>query len=72
MNVFRLENRQYTIKCDILIQDNDKGGLRMINFEMVIKSSKLNWFKVYLNLEANAIHKYMEKQPRHISLWKKT
>ena len=46
------ENKEIKL-TDILIQDYDKGGLRIIDFEMVIKASKLNWIKEYLKPTVN-------------------
>ena len=50
--------KQKEIKLrDILIQDYDKGGLRIIDFEIVIKASKLNWSKEYLKPTVNGTQK---------------
>ena len=42
------------IKRDLIIQDYDKGGLKMVEMEMVIKASKIMWIKEYLDPSIHA------------------
>ena len=46
------------IKRDLFIQDYEKGGLKMVEMEMVIKACKTMWIKEYLDASIEAKWKY--------------
>jgi exonuclease III len=54
---FVWQGKRDKIKRDILVQDYDNGGLKMIDFDMVIKAAKVNWIKEYLDPHVNATWK---------------
>ena len=69
MYAFIWEGKPEKIKRVILIQDYEKGGLKMIDLEMFIMSLKISWLKRISVSENNRtiIYIYLEKL-KHVSV----
>lgn len=68
MYAFIWEGKPEKIKREILIQDYEKGGLKMIDLEMFIMSLKISWLKRISVSENNRTinYIYLEKL-KHVS-----
>ncbi len=54
---FIWDNKPDKVKRNIMIQNYDNGGLKMIDLDMCIKSIHVKWIKEYLSCKSNPVWK---------------
>ena len=67
MYAFIWEGKPEKIKREILIQDYEKGGLKMIDLEIFIMSLKISWLKrISLSENKRTINYIYFETPKHV------